>query len=174
MTSQNERAVAEPIAPARGGSVSIHRVARWFINNAVYYTGEPITRAKLQKLVYYAQAWYLANFDSPLFPDDFEAWAHGPVNLKLRRKYRDWEPLEGERGPVPSEEVCVFLGLVYDEYGRYSAKMLEDMTHEAKPWKEARGDISPIAASSEKISKLTMRNFYAKRLGREAIEALVE
>ena len=38
---------------------------------------------KLQKLCYYAQAWSLVWDDSELFPEDFEAWANGPVCKKL-------------------------------------------------------------------------------------------
>lgn len=38
---------------------------------------------KLQKLCYYAQAWSLAWDDSPLFNEDFEAWANGPVCRRL-------------------------------------------------------------------------------------------
>ncbi|MES1173555.1 MAG: type II toxin-antitoxin system antitoxin SocA domain-containing protein, partial [Myxococcales bacterium] len=41
--------------------------------------GEPLSALKLQKLVYYAQAWYLAFAGVPLFHGTFEAWVHGPV-----------------------------------------------------------------------------------------------
>ena len=34
---------------------------------------------KLQKLCYYAQVWSLVWDDYPLFDEDFEAWANGPV-----------------------------------------------------------------------------------------------
>ena len=39
--------------------------------------GDPISNLKLQKLLYYAQAWYLALYDVPLFDDPIEAWVHG-------------------------------------------------------------------------------------------------
>ena len=35
------------------------RIARWFINHADRDAGEAITPLKLQKLIYYAQAWAL-------------------------------------------------------------------------------------------------------------------
>ncbi len=38
-----------------------------------------ITAMKLQKLMYYAQAWNLVWEEKELFDDDFEAWANGPV-----------------------------------------------------------------------------------------------
>jgi uncharacterized phage-associated protein len=34
---------------------------------------------KLQKLVYYAQAWALVWDDEPIFDEEIEAWANGPV-----------------------------------------------------------------------------------------------
>ena len=55
---------------------------------------------KLQKLVYYAQAWHLALRDVPLFEEDFEAWVHGPVIPALYQEYKKfgWRPiLEGSR-----------------------------------------------------------------------------
>jgi hypothetical protein len=41
------------------------------------------TTMKLQKLCYYSQAWTLVWDDIPLFPEDFEAWANGPVSPVL-------------------------------------------------------------------------------------------
>ena len=49
--------------------------------------GDLITNLKLQKLLYYAQAWHLAHFGSPLFSDDIEAWQYGPVIKSIYQKY---------------------------------------------------------------------------------------
>ena len=38
-----------------------------------------IMHFKVQKLLYYIQAWSLSILDKPLFDGDFEAWVHGPV-----------------------------------------------------------------------------------------------
>jgi uncharacterized phage-associated protein len=35
---------------------------------------------RLQKLLYYVQAWHLAVTDEPLFPEQIKAWKDGPVN----------------------------------------------------------------------------------------------
>ena len=43
----------------------------------------PMTTMKLQKLAYYCQAWHLAWEGEPLFAEEFEAWANGPVSPKL-------------------------------------------------------------------------------------------
>ena len=52
---------------------------------------------KLQKLVYYCQAWSLAWDDVPLFDEDFPAWANGPVCPELfdlhhgKSVIKDWD-----------------------------------------------------------------------------------
>ena len=43
---------------------------------------------KLQKLCYYAQAWSLAWDGVPLFNEDFQAWANGPVCRELYEFHR--------------------------------------------------------------------------------------
>src|ERR1700722_9730113 len=41
------------------------------------------TAMKLQKLVYYCQAWHLAWTENPLFMEKIEAWRNGPVIPQL-------------------------------------------------------------------------------------------
>lgn len=43
----------------------------------------PMTAMKLQKLVYYAQAWSLVWDERPIFKGRIEAWANGPVAPEL-------------------------------------------------------------------------------------------
>ena len=149
-------------------------VARWFVNHADRDAGEAITQLKLQKLVYYADAWFLANFDKPLIQDNFEAWAHGPVVRSLYAKYRKngWEALAPEAGPRVPQDVASYLEAVFDEYGQYGAKKLEEITHSEEPWLDARGDLPPEAASDTKISKLLMRNYYGDKIEKKPIKAL--
>lgn len=149
-------------------------VARWFINHADRDAGEAITQLKLQKLVYYADAWFLANFDKPLIIEEFEAWAHGPVVPALYTKYKShgWNALPPESGERVPPDVQGFLGAVFDEYGQYGAKKLEQMTHHEAPWREARAGLSPEAASKTKISKVLMRNFYGGKIKKKPVEAI--
>lgn len=151
-------------------------VGRWFLNHADRDSGEALTHLKLQKLIYYAQAWFLANYDRPLFNEDMEAWAHGPVAQTVYKKYRGngWEALPPEKAVNVGDELSDFLAEVYDEYGQFSAKKLEKMTHEEEPWKAARGDLPPEARCNNPISKLLMRNYYAKRLGKKKIKSLAD
>ena len=68
---------------------NIYDVAKYFLHI------DTMTHKKLQKLCYFAQAWYLANYGRPLVANRFEAWVHGPVSPDLYSRYRDcgWEML---------------------------------------------------------------------------------
>ena len=138
-------------------------VAKWFLGKIDRDAGDSITHLKLQKLVYYAQAWSLALRGEPLFAEDFKAWAHGPVASSIYMAYRDhgWSAL-----PVPDdvpefdEDTEEFLSEILEVYGEYSAKALEDMTHNEDPWVNARGDLPPEARSNAVISKDEMASYY--------------
>ena len=62
---------------------SVFDVAKYVLE----HTGQ-ITTMKLQKLVYYCQAWSLAWDGKPLFPEEFRAWANGPVCKELYERHR--------------------------------------------------------------------------------------
>ncbi len=76
-------------------TTSIHNVADYLISKADAEAGDNVTHLKVQKLAYYAQAWYLAIKDRRLFDNDFEAWVHGPVARELfdRLQGNGWNPL---------------------------------------------------------------------------------
>lgn len=70
-------------------------VAKWFLSRVDRDSGDSITHLKLQKLVYYAQAWNLAHFGEPLFDEELKAWTHGPVAPSVWHEYKDsrWDAL---------------------------------------------------------------------------------
>lgn len=58
--------------------MKISVAALYLINKSQPKSKYEITPKKLQKILYYAQAWFLANEGKPLFENDvFEAWRHG-------------------------------------------------------------------------------------------------
>ncbi|RZV39903.1 MAG: DUF4065 domain-containing protein [Candidatus Acidulodesulfobacterium acidiphilum] len=143
-------------------------VAKYFIFKA-NQVGSFLSNLKLQKLVYYAQAWYLANNDKPLFTEKFEAWVHGPVQPELYRKFKDfrWSPINIEVKKVPAsitKDIADFLDEVAEAYFKYDGLELEIMTHNELPWQEARKGISPYEPSNEIISEKTMQIFYSRLL----------
>lgn len=104
-------------------------------------SGELISNMKLQKLVYYAQGFYLAKYNKPLFSANIEAWALGPVIPELYHKYKEYG---GKAIPPPrdidfskyDEETKELLDEVYVVYGQYSAWKLSELTHNEPPWKK--------------------------------------
>lgn len=151
-------------------NITSETVADYFLALA-NETGDAITNLKLQKLVYYAQAWHLANFGKPLFDEDFEAWIHGPVIPKLYKLYK-------ERGSQPiilnkkfdqvadlfDADTRKFLEKIVDVYFSETAYRLESMTHQEDPWIEARHGFAADENCSTIIKKDIMRDYYGKRI----------
>lgn len=149
--------------------VNVNSVADFFILQAECDAGDVMTHLKLQKLLYYAQAWYLAMFKRPLFKDSFEAWAHGPVCLSV------WNRFKGKgAAPITPEDVSTaprfdvetnsFLCEIWRVYGQFTAKRLEELTHNETPWIEARGGVPEYGSSDKLISHNSMRDYYSQRL----------
>lgn len=124
----------------------------------------PVSNLKLQKLLYYAQAWHLALYKNSLFEDEIEAWVHGPVVPEVFRRFRDckWKPIPIRKNPHVAFNS--HLEEVWRVYGNFSAYDLERLTHSEDPWKLARIGFAPDASSNNIISKTSMRNYYSARL----------
>src|SRR5258707_15495854 len=115
---------------------------------------DPVSNLKLQKLLYYSQAWHLALFKTPLFEEEIEAWVHGPVVPQVFRRYRDckWNPIVNI-GTGSKPAFVAHLEEVWRVYGDFRAFDLERLTHSEDPWKIARTGLPPDASSSRIISK---------------------
>lgn len=144
-------------------------VADYFIHLA-NETGSFVSNLKLQKLVYYAQAWHLAFFEEPLFTEDFEAWVHGPVVPDLYHHYKEfgWQPIIEDVDPELPPDAYEFLGDVADEYFGCDAYELERMTHVEDPWLRARDSLPMDVPSNEVIQKEWMQEYYGARVKTEA------
>lgn len=141
--------------------VDVRDVANWFLSK------ESMTHKKLQKLCYYAQAWYCALYDGkPLFSDEIQAWIHGPVIASLYPLYAEYKWLEIPKiwfGKKFDESVIAILNAVYNTYGDLSGDQLEQLTHSEDPWIIARGDKQPWETCTKAISCEDMREYYGKK-----------
>ena len=132
--------------------------------------GKIITNKKLQKLVYYAQAWSVVLNNEPLFSDKIEAWVHGPAIKSLYVKYKDFgfNPIRKDISPtkinVISSKTKKLLGSIWDVYGKLDAGYLELLTHSEKPWQDARAGLESHASSDAEITIASMRSFYSEKL----------
>lgn len=122
----------------------------------------PLSAMKLQKLVYYSQAWALAWTERPLFPNRIEAWANGPVVRDLYAAHRG----EFEVSAIPGdpqaldEKAVAIVDAVLDAYGHQSPQALSELTHSEQPWIEARRGAAPGSRSEAEITPRAMRAYY--------------
>lgn len=126
--------------------------------------GIAISNLKLQKLMYYAQAWNLAFCKKPLFKAKFEAWVHGPVIPELFRRFKEhrWSTIIVPVTPVKDPELREYLGKILRAYGKYGASQLEQLSHDESPWKDARDGTPPEVPSNAHISDESMKIFYTR------------
>lgn len=141
-------------------------VANWFINHFDQEAGDVVTHLKIQKLLYFAEAWTQIVLNRDLFEENFEAWAHGPVVREVYNIFRgnNWDPLSATRDAIDFDsDVEDVLRQVFESYGEASAKTLERMTHNDQPWINARGDAAPEERCTTIIPKTEIKEYYTKK-----------
>jgi len=144
--------------------IETRQVAKYVLSRSDH----SLSGKKLQKLVYYCEAWHSTALDRPLTTEVPQAWDHGPVFRSL------WDRLGYSFGltfrsnltdvPMPKlpEDSRAVLDAVLDFYGDWSERKLIDTSHDERPWKKARekfGRNAPITHES-------MRKFYSGMIAR--------
>jgi len=166
-------------------SKELQKVNSLFLSEYITEKIGSLSHLKLQKLLYYVEAYHLAYFDQSIIEDDFEAWVHGPVSRKLYNALKDYSVLynevqyvKGSDEYTPKEIIhtmitkdqLVLVNDVIDSLGIHSATELENFTHSELPWIEARRGLSDADKSTRLISKETMKLYYKKELYGEDAE----
>jgi uncharacterized phage-associated protein len=129
------------------------------------YSG--FTPLKLQKILYYCQAWNLVFKGKPLFPQYFEAWVHGPAIPEVYKKYKEFGfgviLTENNSSSIELENTeREIIDLVLNLYGKKHGKYLELLTHSEPPWIIARHTLLPNQLSKKKISWRNMMKYYSQ------------
>jgi uncharacterized phage-associated protein len=128
----------------------------------------PISSWKLQKLVYYAQAWHSVWEDEPLFNATIEAWANGPVCKELYERHRgtftvsSFVGADCERLTEDEQET---IEKIVEYYGQFDGQKLSDLTHMEPPWKNARAGLSPSERGNAEITLEAMSEYYGSLPG---------
>lgn len=114
---------------------------------------QELTDIQIQKLVYYAYAWYMVLHDGKkMFEEKPEAWIHGPVFRSLFDSMKDYKKFSNlEEISKMGESNANFLDKIYNVYSKYSGNELEKMTHSELPWIKARHGLQPHEFSQNKI-----------------------
>lgn len=151
------------------------------INDACDYTivklcegGVPLSHLKLQKVLYYAQAWHLAFTNGErLFDGKFQAWIHGPVSREIYDRFAgkslyaditradarpDFDP---EALDLAARE---HLGSIFEGYAKFSGTQLEELTHREDPWINARVGYRPSERCEVEIDENLMTAYYRHQM----------
>lgn len=142
-----------------------------FINNV------KISPLKLQKLLYFANGYFLAAYDEPLIDRAFEAWDYGPVVPAVYREFKEFRSDEilrfaseydrenDEYTPVPlpasDSRLDRVLEFVWETYGSLSGLQLSDLTHRPdSPWDKTRNENKGIKDADITADKL--KEYFSK------------
>jgi uncharacterized phage-associated protein len=137
---------------------SVFDVARYILDKQ-----GSMTTMKLQKLVYYCQAWSAVWDPKPIFDERIEAWASGPVVPDLYQHHKGQYQIstlgKGDVSNLGRDEIDT-IDAVLDVYGDRSAQWLSDLTHMEKPYKEAREGFDPGEHCENEITLSSLEEYY--------------
>lgn len=145
-------------------------VIKWYLSKA------EMTPKKLQKILYYAYAWYLTlqnndpeDLQDRLFDSSFEAWVHGPVIRSVYEDYRNhgYQSIPKFEGEIPQFDPDTedILQQVWDVYGEFNGNELETITHQEDPWINARDGYRPLDRCEEEITDISIYQYYIGLVG---------
>lgn len=136
----------------------------------IFKIAEEVTPLALQKMLYFAQGIHMALSGIEFFREECEAWAHGPVFKDVYDIFKNFKynPIDDIRfamfqnrfHELPDDEKRI-IDLVVETFGMYSGKVLERITHEETPWKNARVNCLPGESSNEVISKESIKKYFS-------------
>lgn len=121
-----------------------------FILDVADRRGFSVTNMALQKIMFFAHGWSLAERGKPLLTATFEAWPRGPVLPIIYRQFSKFgrEPIRDRAtridmisghdeyvSPILANEDADFVQSVTEMLAPVSAFVLSDMSHEPDgPW----------------------------------------
>ena len=125
----------------------------------------PMSSMKLQKLCYYAKAWFLVWEDQELFFEKIEAWANGPVIPKLFEIHKGKFTVSlvdfSERSQKLDKNQKASIDKVLEFYGDKSSQWLSDLTHMEEPWRNARHGVPDGEKCNNEITSESMHEYYS-------------
>ena len=122
-----------------------------------------ISTWKLQKLVYYSQAWHCVWEDKALFKAKIEAWTNGPVCRRLYERHQGIFTIATIDGDVSRlrQNEKESIDAVLKTYDKFNGQQLSDLIHNEGPWKEARKGLGPGDRGENEITLESMNRYYS-------------
>lgn len=125
--------------------------------------GDLVTNLRLQRLLYFAQGWYLGLHGKKLYPEPLQAWASGPIQPDVYARFASFGALPISNASfkwrVP-ENVRSHIRELMEVYGSFSSFDLQRIACDEEPWREARKGLAHDAPSSNIIDTATLRRVY--------------
>ncbi len=119
-------------------------VANFFIDASKSFEEDFVTNLRVNKLIYFAQAWSLVKYDRPLFDEKIEAWTYGPVIREVYDAFKICgsnpiaDTLDGYDVSNFTSEELDLLSDVAIYYGQFSTPKLVSISHKkGSPWDKA-------------------------------------
>lgn len=149
-------------------------VAKYFLLIASSLdAGDTISNLKMQKMLYYAQGWHLAHFNTPLFDDEIEAWKHGPVVRSVYNEFKKYgkdaisfNELDSFNQNVINIDEQEFITFVFKRLSRFSAWELREQTHKEPPYKD-----NFVETMNNNIPKSEIKKYFCDRLNEQVANA---
>jgi uncharacterized phage-associated protein len=121
---------------------------------------------KLQKLVYYSQAWSLVWDEAPLFDEDIHAWINGPIVPELYGFHKGQFKVTKETfacgntdalDPNQKDSIDKVLEALKEKSGQW----LSDSIRIEGPWNDARKGLEPTDRGASVISLASIHEYYS-------------
>lgn len=120
-----------------------------------------VSNLKLQKILYFIQAEFLVEKNTPCFSEKIEAWTFGPVIPEVYQQYKifgnahipcvdvqdDFEISEQDKASIDN---------MIDECSKFTASQLREITHRQTPWKKAYKSYQ-----NNEITQLSIKEFFS-------------
>jgi uncharacterized phage-associated protein len=161
-------------------------VTNWFIdrNQKDHFD---LTHLKIHQLLYYAQGFYLVNFNKPLLEDNIEAWKYGPVirsiyfslksnenTLQIVDKIKGFIIENGQyiiTSPTIGDkdlQTIDFLSDFWQMYGKYNNGTLIKATQQkGTPWDQVNKALIEGATYNHIIPMELLKHFFSSHSGGE-------
>lgn len=139
-----------------------------------------VSNLKLQKLLYFVQAFFLINDCPPCFDEKIEAWDFGPVVPEVYREYKRfggmdiptidyyvkfdkkniWNTERIYYEDIISNDDKEMIQAVVDKFAHCSATFLVNLTHNQDPWINAY-----VNGQRNEITKEDIKRYFEQKKG---------
>ena len=137
------REVPFPLRNLESSGASVFDIAKYILHR----TGK-ISTMMLQMLLYYSDAWSLAWFQTPLFPERFEAWTQDPVCRDLYTACPGHHVISEHDITTThrlSESERKLVDNVLSVYADWDIRQLSALTRTERPWIKAHNGMNELS-----------------------------